>query len=42
VFDEGFVTDYPLTIRHRDDKLTDVLYVDPLEPTPALAEGVPG
>ena len=26
VFDEGYVTDYPLTIRHRDGKLTDVLY----------------
>ena len=26
VFDKGFVTDYPLTIRHRDGKLTDVLY----------------
>lgn len=26
VFDEGFVTDYPLTIRHNDGKLTDVLY----------------
>lgn len=26
VFEQGFVTDYPLTIRHRDGKLTDVLY----------------
>ena len=26
VFEKGFVTDYPLTIRHRDGKLTDVLY----------------
>jgi PAS domain S-box-containing protein len=26
VFAKGFVTDYPLTIRHRDNKLTDVLY----------------
>jgi PAS domain S-box-containing protein len=26
VFAEGFVTDYPLTIRHRDGRLTDVLY----------------
>ena len=26
VFAEGFVTDYPLTIRHRDGHLTDVLY----------------
>ncbi len=26
VFEEGFVTDYPLTIRHRDGKLVDVLY----------------
>jgi len=26
VFQKGFVTDYPLTIRHRDGKLTDVLY----------------
>ena len=26
VFAEGFVTDYPLTIRHRDGALTDVLY----------------
>ena len=26
VFERGFVTDYPLTIRHRDGKLTDVLY----------------
>ena len=26
VFAEGFVTDYPLTIRHRDGDLTDVLY----------------
>src|SRR3972149_5877797 len=26
VFAKGFVTDYPLTIRHRDGKLTDVLY----------------
>ena len=26
VFDKGFVTDYPLTIRHRDGNLTDVLY----------------
>jgi len=25
-FAEGFVTDYPLTIRHRDGRLTDVLY----------------
>jgi PAS domain S-box-containing protein len=25
-FAEGFVTDYPLTIRHRQGKLTDVLY----------------
>ncbi len=24
--DKGYVTDYPLTIRHRDGKLTDVLY----------------
>ena len=26
VFADGFVTDYPLTIRHRDGRLTDVLY----------------
>ena len=26
VFSQGFVTDYPLTIRHKDVKLTDVLY----------------
>jgi len=26
VFAEGFVTDYPLTIRHKDGALTDVLY----------------
>ncbi len=26
VFDKGFVTDYPLTIRHKDKTLTDVLY----------------
>jgi two-component system CheB/CheR fusion protein len=26
VFAEGYVTDYPLTIRHRDGRLTDVLY----------------
>src|SRR5690242_17952127 len=26
VFAEGFVTDYPLTIRHKDGRLTDVLY----------------
>jgi PAS domain S-box-containing protein len=26
VFAKGFVTDYPLTIRHQDGKLTDVLY----------------
>ncbi|OHB51801.1 MAG: hypothetical protein A2Y10_06610 [Planctomycetes bacterium GWF2_41_51] len=26
VFAKGFVTDYPLTIRHRNGKLTDVLY----------------
>src|SRR6185503_16740029 len=26
VFDKGFVTDYPLTIRHRGGRLTDVLY----------------
>jgi len=26
VFAEGFVTDYPLTIRHKDGKLIDVLY----------------
>ena len=26
VFARGFVTDYPLTIRHKDGKLTDVLY----------------
>ncbi len=26
VFANGFVTDYPLTIQHRDGKLTDVLY----------------
>jgi len=26
VFAEGFVTDYPLTIRHKDGELTDVLY----------------
>jgi PAS domain S-box-containing protein len=26
VFEKGFVTDYPLTIRHRNGKLTDVLY----------------
>lgn len=26
VFAQGFVTDYPLTIQHRDGKLTDVLY----------------
>ena len=26
VFAEGYVTDYPLTIRHKDGRLTDVLY----------------
>src|SRR5260370_40189844 len=26
VFSEGFVTDYPLTIRHADGRQTDVLY----------------
>lgn len=26
VFAEGFVTDYPLTVRHRDGRLTEVLY----------------
>ncbi|MES2163406.1 MAG: PAS domain-containing protein [Pseudomonadota bacterium] len=26
VFDKGLVSNYPLTIRHRDSKLTDVLY----------------
>ena len=26
VFEKGFVTDYPLTIRHKDGKLVDVLY----------------
>jgi PAS domain S-box-containing protein len=26
VFEKGFVTDYPLTIRHNDGRLTDVLY----------------
>jgi PAS domain S-box-containing protein len=26
VFEKGFVTDYPLTIRHGDGRLTDVLY----------------
>jgi len=26
VFDKGFVTDYPLTIRHQNGNLTDVLY----------------
>ena len=26
VFAQGYVTDYPLTIRHRDSHLTDVLY----------------
>lgn len=26
VFKQGYVTDYPLTIRHREGKLTDVLY----------------
>jgi PAS domain S-box-containing protein len=26
VFSRGFVTDYPLTIRHREGRLTDVLY----------------
>ena len=26
VFEKGFVTDYPLTIRHKDSRLTDVLY----------------
>src|SRR5439155_1589722 len=26
VFDKGFVTDYPLTIRHENGRLTDVLY----------------
>src|SRR5437667_356239 len=26
VFAKGFVTDYPLTIRHRDGRITDVLY----------------
>ncbi len=26
VFAEGFVTDYPLTIRHKGSRLTDVLY----------------
>ena len=26
VYDKGFVTDYPLAIRHRDGRITDVLY----------------
>src|SRR5947209_2368068 len=26
VFSNGFVTDYPLTIRHKEGRLTDVLY----------------
>jgi PAS domain S-box-containing protein len=26
VFEQGFVADYPLTVRHKDGKLTDVLY----------------
>ena len=26
VFEKGFVTDYPLTIRHKDGRFTDVLY----------------
>ena len=26
MFEKGFVADYPLTIRHRNEKLTDVLY----------------
>jgi len=26
VFEKGYVTDYPLTIRHKDGRLTDVLY----------------
>ena len=26
VFSKGFVTDYPLTVRHKDGRLTDVLY----------------
>jgi PAS domain S-box-containing protein len=26
VFEKGFITDYPLTIRHKDGKLTEVLY----------------
>jgi PAS domain S-box-containing protein len=26
VFEKGFVSDYPLTIRHKNEKLTDVLY----------------
>lgn len=26
VFEKGFVTDYPLTIRHKDGRLTNVLY----------------
>ena len=26
VFEKGFVADYPLTIRHKNEKLTDVLY----------------
>jgi PAS domain S-box-containing protein len=26
VFKKGFVTDYPLTIKHKDNKVTDVLY----------------
>src|SRR5438874_6737299 len=26
VFAKGFVTDYPLTVRHKDGRLTDVLY----------------
>jgi PAS domain S-box-containing protein len=26
VFSRGFVTDYPLTVRHKDGRLTDVLY----------------
>jgi len=26
VFDKGFVTDYPLTIRHKEGRLTNVLY----------------
>ncbi|MHB1133955.1 MAG: PAS domain S-box protein [Chloroflexota bacterium] len=30
VFSKGFVTDYPLTIRHKEGRLTDVLYNAPV------------